>query len=192
MTSDTLILPYLKRLHDLAEAQADDLRPGMNRIMKSSPVDSPTDQDLKWVLRSARSEDRRELWGRAQQACLHMAVNVADHVRSVAVLLSQPSVGVPIYAHSSLARVAIESAANAAHILDRNAPFPVRLGRGIALLISDSDKARLTADRVPGNRTRAGVRQPLRVPDLPLPLHGLPPGPRRQARSMDHQRDQRC
>src|SRR5690242_8010033 len=123
----------------------------MNRIMKSSPVDSPTDQDLKWVLRSARSEDRRELWGRAQQACLHMAVNVADHVRSVAVLLSQPSVGVPIYAHSSLARVAIESAANAAHILDRNAPFPVRLGRGIALLISDSDKTRLTADRVPGN-----------------------------------------
>jgi hypothetical protein len=119
--------------------------------MEISAVGSPADADFKTVIRSARNEDRQKLWGQVQLSCLYMAVNVADHVRAVALLLSQPSVAVPIYAHSTAARVAIESATNAAYILDRNAPFDLRFARGIAFLISDSDAARRAANRVPGN-----------------------------------------
>jgi hypothetical protein len=66
--------------------------------MDSSPADSSTDKDFKHILRSVRSDDRRQLWSRTQLACLNMAVNVGDHVRSLSLLLSQPSVGIPIYA----------------------------------------------------------------------------------------------
>ena len=145
------ILRFFQILHQLALEQAGDLQPAMDRIMQSSAVDSPTDNDFKTVSRSARTEDRQKLWGQVQLNCVHMAVNVADHVRAVALLLSKPSVGIPIYAHSTMARVAIESATNVAYILDRNCPFDLRFARGIAFLIRDSDAARRAANRVPGN-----------------------------------------
>jgi hypothetical protein len=151
LTPTDSTLRYFQRLHQYALAQADELQPAMDRIMESSPVGSPTDRDVKKVLRSARAEDRRRLWSRVQLSCVHMAVNVADHVRALALLLSRPADGIPIYAHSTVARVAIESATSAAYILDRSAPFDLRFGRGIALLISDSDAARRAANQVPGN-----------------------------------------
>jgi hypothetical protein len=77
-------LRYLEELHTLALEQADNLQPTMDRIMDSSPADSSTDKDFKHILRSVRSDDRRQLWSRTQLACLNMAVNVGDHVRSLA------------------------------------------------------------------------------------------------------------
>ncbi|HCU49191.1 MAG TPA: hypothetical protein DGG94_05175 [Micromonosporaceae bacterium] len=145
------VLLYLQLLHQLTLAQADDLQPAMDRIMASGKVGSPMTSDFKKVSRSVRSADRLELWRRIQLASLHMAVNVADHVRALALLLSQPSVGVPVYAHSTAARVAIESATNVAYLLDRAESFDLRFARGVAFLISDSDQARRTAVKVPGN-----------------------------------------
>lgn len=142
---------YFQRLHQLVLAQADEVHPAMARIMERSPVGSPTDEDLKRVLGSTRSSDRHLLWQRVQLNCLHTAVNVADHVRALALLLSQPSVAVPIYSHSTIARVAVESAAMTAYVLDRDVPFDVRFARGIASLINDSVAATRAAKRVPGN-----------------------------------------
>jgi len=144
-------LRYFQHLHRLALDQADDLQPAMQRIMEPSPVGSPTDNDTKTVSRSVRSEDRQRLWRQVQLDCMHMAVNVADHLRAVALLLSQPDVGVPVYAHTTAARAAIESATNVAYILDRDHPFELRFARGIAFLINNSREACRAASRVPGN-----------------------------------------
>ena len=145
------VLDYFQRLHQLVLAQADEIQPAMARIMERSPIGSPTDEDTKKVLHSTRTSDRQVLWQRVQLNCVHTAVNVGDHVRALALLLSQPSVGVPIYAHSTVARVAVESAAMTAYLLDCDASFDVRFARGIAFLIDDSVAASRAAKRVPGN-----------------------------------------
>jgi hypothetical protein len=150
MPSDHIVR-YFGKLHRLALDQAEDLQPALGRIMECSRVGSPSDIDFKTVSSAVRSEDRTALWRQIQLNCLHMAVNVGDHVRALALLLSQPDVGTPIYAHATVARVAIESATSVAYILDRAAAFDLRFARGIAQLVSDSDAARRTAYCIPAN-----------------------------------------
>lgn len=145
------IVSFFQQLHRFVLDQADDLRSAMDRFMAPSRAGTPTDRDFKTVSRGVRAKDRIALWQEVQLDCLHLAVNVGDHVRALSLLLSQPGVGTPIYAHATAARVAIESATLVAYIHDRNAGFDLRFARGIALMIQDSDEARKAANRVPAN-----------------------------------------
>jgi hypothetical protein len=136
----------------LCEEQADDLRTAVDRYTTATaPAAAPASLDHRRVLTSVRSADRQALWARVQLNCLHLAVNVADHVRALGVLIAAPNVGLPIYAHATLARVAVESAAWLGYVLDRNCPFDVRFARGIAHLLADADAARRGASKIPGN-----------------------------------------
>ncbi|WP_144128329.1 hypothetical protein [Catellatospora sichuanensis] len=127
------------------------MQPTLQRMIETSITGSPADLDFKTVARSVRARDRQELWSRIQINCLHSAVNVSDHLRALALMLSAPTVGVPVYAHTTVARVAVESAANVAHVLDPAEAFELRFARGIAFLIDDSRSAQQAAKRVPGN-----------------------------------------
>jgi hypothetical protein len=146
-------MPFLTRMHRLCQEQADELLAVLDQCLswQASPA-APTSRDHARVLTSVRADDRQALWSQVQMNCLMLAVNVADHVRALAVLLAQPHVGVPIYAHATTARVALESAAMLAHILDvTDRGFEVRFARGIAHLITDADEARKAAANVPAN-----------------------------------------
>lgn len=150
--STSAVVGYYERLHHLVFAQARDLQPTLDRILGFNPLPgAPTDLDYKTIIGSVRSEDRDVLWRNIQFGCLHMAVNVADHVRSLAMVLVRPDGGVPVYTHTTLARVAIEAATNIAYIHDSVSPFELRFARGIAFLIYDVNEARKNANRVPGN-----------------------------------------
>lgn len=145
------VVRYFELLHQLTLDQADDLQRAVERIMEAGSAVSPFSRDHRKVLGSARNNDRLKLWQAVQHACLHVTVNVADHVRTLAMVLSHASEGVPVYAHASIARVAVEGAAYIAYLLDAGEPFETRFARGIAFLIADSDHARRAASKVPGN-----------------------------------------
>jgi hypothetical protein len=145
------VLRYYQRLHELLNEQADELRPALERFMARSDVGSPTDRDFRAIAKSVRNQDRQKIWQQVQLNCLHQAVNVADHLRAIAVLLQPRAEGVPVYAHATLARVAMESAAKVAYVHDRAAVFELRFARGVASLITDSDQAVRTARPIPGN-----------------------------------------
>ncbi|MEU1398303.1 hypothetical protein ABZ403_19885 [Micromonospora zamorensis] len=155
MPSDPSV-DFLHRAHQLCEDQADDLREALGRYMDG--VGGPgtvAARDHARLLASVRSADRQTLWSKVGINCLHLAVNVADHVRAVAVLLAQPQAGVPIYAHETVARGAVESAAMLMYILDREQAFESRFARGVAHLIADATAARSAASVVPRNAVMA-------------------------------------
>jgi hypothetical protein len=132
--------------------QADDLDELLGPILEASALtDAPATRDHQRLLASVRSADRQQLWSRAVFACMHLAVHVTDHVRALGVLLAQPQVGVPVYAHASIARAALESAALLAYVLAEGQPTDIRLARGVALLLADADAAAKTARRIRGN-----------------------------------------
>ncbi len=132
--------------------QADDLQTLLSSVLDSTaPIGAPATLDHKELLSSVRSADRQELWAKGMLACLHMAVHVTDHVRALGVLCAQTEIGVPLYAHATLARSAVETAALLMHVLAKRQPFEVRFSRAVALLIADSGMAAKSAARVPGN-----------------------------------------
>ncbi|WP_327040000.1 hypothetical protein OG400_18840 [Micromonospora ureilytica] len=152
MTRNDPTVEFLTRASRFCREQADDLQGLLGPILASTAsASAPATRDHKELLSSVRSADRQELWSRAAFACLHMAVHVADHVRALGVLLAQSQVGVPVYAHASLARSAVEAAALLMHVLAEGQPFEVRFSRGVALLIADAGMAAKSAARVPGN-----------------------------------------
>jgi hypothetical protein len=103
------------------------------------------------VLASVRSGDREALWSQLQFNCLHLVVNVADHLRALGIVTASGAAGLPIYAHATLARVAVESAAWLGYILDHDQVFETRFARGIAHMLADADAARRGASKIPGN-----------------------------------------
>ncbi|GAA4256479.1 hypothetical protein [Dactylosporangium darangshiense] len=148
MSSDPSIAA-MRRMHQLCTEQADDLRATMERTQATAASPgAPASRDHARILSWTRSADRQNLWSRAAINGLHMAVAVADHVRALSLLLTDPA-DVPIYTHATVARAAVESAAMIAHLLDAAASSEVRFARGVALLIADSDAARRAADQVP-------------------------------------------
>lgn len=86
---------------------------------------------------------------------LHLTMNVADHARALGLLLAHTDAGVPIYAGISLARVAVESAAQLTHLMEQQVGFEQRFGRGVAFLIADADLAGKAATKVPGDAIMA-------------------------------------
>jgi hypothetical protein len=145
------IQDLLRSLYRHAIDQADQLQPALQRMMDTSVAGSPADLDYKTTARSVRSQDREELWRRIQINYLHSSAHVHDHVRALALLIADPAAGVPIYAHQTVARAALESSVNLAHVLDPDEAFELRFARGVAFLLSDSDAEVRTAKKVPPN-----------------------------------------
>jgi hypothetical protein len=147
-----LAVEFLTNAGRLCTEQADDVRSLMVAVHAAlAPPRSPADLDHRTLLAAVRSEDRQQLWSRIAVAHMHLAVHATDHVRALGLTLSDPQVGVPVYAHASLARAAIESAGLLLYLLADNEPFQVRLARGVALLIVDAGEAAKAADQVRGN-----------------------------------------
>lgn len=98
-----------------------------------------------------RSTDRQRLWSACILNALHGGVHVADHVRSLGLLLSHARAqSAPVYAHATLARGAFESAALVRWLLADGEPFATRFGRGIALLAEDTGNAARAAGQLAG------------------------------------------
>jgi hypothetical protein len=132
--------------------QADALQQALVRVHgETPPPGSPTSGDERTLLSMVRTQDRQKLWTDCVLTALHLGVHVADHVRSLGLLLSHVrEQSAPVYAHATLARSAVESAAWLRWLLADGEPFPTRFGRGIALLVEDSGKATHAAAQVPG------------------------------------------
>lgn len=150
---------FLTRASRLCHEQGEDLRAVLTDIMAATtPPDAPASHDFKMLLASVRSNDRQQLWSLVGQAWLHLAVHVADHLHALAVLLADARSWVPVYAHASLARSAVESAATVIYLLADSQQFDARLGRGVALLLSDARQAAMAANDVPGNAYMASPK----------------------------------
>lgn len=155
MPADHALL-FLQRVHQLGTEQADDLFMAVNILMAADAAPSaPASRDHARLLTSVRSRDRQDLWGQVAMSWLHLTMNVADHARALGLLLARTDAGVPIYAGTSLARVAVESAAQLTYLMDRRVGFEQRFGRGVAFLIADADLASKAAAKVPGNAMMA-------------------------------------
>ncbi|MFG1833860.1 hypothetical protein [Micromonospora chersina] len=149
----------LIRVGRLCREQSEDLRAALADVLATTaPADAPASRDLRALLASVRTDDRQQLWGRVGQAWLHLAVHVADHVQALAVLLAGARSWVPVYAHASLARSAVESAATAIGLLADGQQFEARLGRGVALLLRDAREAVKAANDIPGNAYMASPK----------------------------------
>jgi hypothetical protein len=143
---------FLTQASRLCHEQGEDLRAALTDVLATTASpDAPTSRDLKTLLASVRSDDRHQLWSRVGQAWSHLAVHVADHIHALSVLLGDAPSWVPIYAHASVARSAVESAATVIHLLADGQPFEARLRRGVALLLYDAREAAKAANDVPGN-----------------------------------------
>ena len=147
-----LVAEFFTTAGRLCSEQADDVRSLMGKVHAAlAPPRSPADMDNRTLLAAARSDDRQQLWSRIAVGHMHLAVHATDHVRALGLILSDPQDGVPVYAHASLARAAVEPAGLLLYLLADNEPFEVRLARGVALLIVDAVEAAKAASRVPGN-----------------------------------------
>ena len=132
--------------------QADELQTLLSTVLETAaPPGAPASQDYRALLTATRSEDRHALESRAVVAGLNLAVSVADHVRWLGALLARPQEAVPLYAHASLARSAVEAAALVAHLFADGQSSDIRLGRGVAFLLADADAAASGAAGIPGN-----------------------------------------
>jgi hypothetical protein len=168
MSADPALL-FLQRIHGLCEEQAADLFAALGTLMAATAAPAtPATRDHARLLSSVRSRDRQELWSRVGMSWLHMSVNVADHVRALALLLARLDVGTPVYAHTSLARVAVESASVLLYMVDAGGGFEERFGRGVALLIADADLASKAAAKVPGNAVMAAPAAAVRAEQAKL------------------------
>jgi hypothetical protein len=155
MSVDPAVL-FLERVHGLCEEQAVDLFAVLASLMAADArSNAPASRDHAQLLSSVRSQDRQELWSSVAMGWLHLSVNVADHTRALGLLLTHLDAGAPIYAHTSLARVAVESASTLLYLMDAGGEFEDRLGRGVAFLIVDAELASRAAAKVPGNAVMA-------------------------------------
>ncbi|GLH98861.1 hypothetical protein [Phytohabitans aurantiacus] len=132
--------------------QADALQQTLVRVHGAiPPPGSAAGGDERALLSMVRSQDRQRLWADCVLTAMHQGVHVADHVRSLGLLLSHVrEQSAPVYAHATLARGAVESAAWLRWLLADGEPFPTRFGRGIALLIEDIGKAAHAAEQLSG------------------------------------------
>ena len=161
--------PHIRLLVSAGTAcltQADALQQTLVRVhAAAAPAHARASDDERALLTAVRSRARHKLWGDCAVGLLNMGVHVADHVRSLGLLLAHVrEQGAPIYAHVSLARGAVESVAWLWWLLAAGEGFDARLGRGVAFLVEDAGLAVKAAHRVPGN------------------IHMPPPGPQEQAR----------
>jgi hypothetical protein len=146
---------FLRRAAMFCEDQADDMRDSVGRLLNAEGPGAVESKDYSRILTSVRSGDRQRLWQMVRVNCLHLLVNVADHLRAIKLLLSQPQVGVPIYAHATAARVAVESGAMLMYLLDDEQSSDVRFSRSVAHLIADANAASRAAALVPANALMA-------------------------------------
>ncbi|MEV0898213.1 hypothetical protein [Actinoplanes sp. NPDC049802] len=145
-------MDFLTQAGRYCREQADELQDLLSIVVqRTAPPGAPATQDHRALLASVRSDDRHSLGSQAVVAGLSLAVSVADQVRWLGVLLARPDDAVPLYAHASLARSALEAAALVAHLFADGQPFPIRLGRGVAFLLADADAAANGAAGIPGN-----------------------------------------
>jgi hypothetical protein len=143
---------FLARAGRYCVEQADELQSLLSAVVETTaPPGTPASQDHRALLTATRSGDRQALGSRALVAGLHMAVSVADHVRCLGALLARRQEAVPLYAHASLARSAVEAAALVVHLIADGQPYDVRLGRGVAFLFADADAAASGTVGIPGN-----------------------------------------
>jgi hypothetical protein len=142
----------LDRAGRLCLDQADALQQALVRVHGAIPPSgSAASCDEQALLRMVRSRDRQTLWTDCILTALHLGVHIADHVRALGLMLSYVrEQSAPVYAHATLARGAVESAAWLRWLLADDEPFPTRLGRGIALLVEDTAKAAHAAEQIPG------------------------------------------
>jgi len=150
--SDLPDVRLLDRAGRACLGQADALQQALVRVHgETPPSGSPASGDERALLRMVRSEDRQRLWSDCVLTALHLGVHVADHVRSLGLLLSHVrEQSAPVYAHATLARGAVEAAAWLRWLLADSEPFPTRFGRGIALLVEDTGKALHAAGQISG------------------------------------------
>lgn len=137
----------------LCMAQAFTLQQTLVRVHgAAAPAHAPASADERALLTAVRSQARRKIWGDCALSLLNIGVHVADHVHSFGLLLAQVrELGVPLYAHATLARGAVESTAWLWWLLADGQDFDARLGRGTAFLVEDAGLAVKAADQVPGN-----------------------------------------
>ncbi len=86
----------LHRVRQLCEDQADDMRGGLGQVHGRCGRAGPgmaAAQDHARLLASVRRTDRQMLWSKVGINCLHLAVNVADHVRAIAGVTSAAADG---------------------------------------------------------------------------------------------------
>ncbi|MEV4830558.1 hypothetical protein AB0K25_19835 [Micromonospora sp. NPDC049257] len=145
-------MEFLTRAGRYCREQADELQTLLAVVQEgTAPYAAPATQDHRALLAALRSADRRLLASQAVVAGLSLAVSVADQVRWLGALLARPQQAVPLYAHASLARSAVEAAALVVHLFADGQPWDVRLGRGVAFLLADADAAASGAAGIPGN-----------------------------------------
>lgn len=142
----------LDRAGKVCIEQADALQQALARAHgQTAPPRSPASEDERTLLSMVRAQDRQKLWADCVLAALHIGVHVGDHVRSLGLLLSHMrEQSAPVYAHATLARGAVESAAWLRWLLADGEPLSTRFGRGIALLIEDTGKSAHAAEQVSG------------------------------------------
>lgn len=146
------VVQFLTRAGRYCREQADELQGLLSTVLETTaPPGAPASQDYQALLTATRSEDRHALGSRAAVAGLNLAVSVVDHVRWLGVLLARPQEAVPLYAHASVARSAVEAAATVVHLFADGQPYDIRLGRGVAFLLADADAAANGATGIPGN-----------------------------------------
>ncbi|XVV10851.1 hypothetical protein ACQP2X_39335 [Actinoplanes sp. CA-131856] len=160
--ADSLETRLLLRAAQACRQQADTLQQTLARVHGAlPPPDAPSGQDERELNSMVRSQARRQVWSDCVLAALSMGVHVADHVRSLGLLLTHvPDQGAPLYAHASLVRGAVESAAWLRWLLAEGQPFTTRFGRGVAFLLEDAALAVKAAEPIP------------RAAYLPLPAVG--------------------
>lgn len=150
--SDFPDVRLLDRAGRVCLEQADALQQVLVRVHgQTPPLGSPADEDERTLLSMVRTQDRQKLWAECVLTALHLGVHVADHARSLGLLLSHVwEQSAPVYATATLARGAVESAAWLQWLLAEGEPLPTRFGRGIALLVEDTGKSAHAAGQVPG------------------------------------------
>lgn len=140
---------FIGRLSRWCREQADELRDVLEQAYDATAAPhSPATLDHRRVLTWPRNQDRHQLWSRAGVGVMHMAVSVADHLRTLGLALEQPDAA-PIYTHATIARAAVESAGFQAYLLDASVTPKERFARAMARLLEDGDAARRAAMRVP-------------------------------------------
>jgi hypothetical protein len=88
--------------------QADALQQALVHVHAAAAPARRASVDERALLTAVRSQARHKIWGDCALGRLNMGVHVADHVRSLGLLLTHVREQVaPIYAHASLARRAL-------------------------------------------------------------------------------------
>ena len=140
---------FIRRLSRWCREQADEVRDVLKQAYDTTAAPrSPATLDHRRVLTWPRNHDRHQLSSRAGVGVMHMAVSVADHLRTLGLALEQPD-AVEIYTHATIARAAVESAGFQAYLLDASVTPKERFARAMARMLQDADAARRAAMRVP-------------------------------------------